>query len=160
MKRALALLVAVFLLLPAAAAQADDAGLWSVYSSEPPEVTAAVSTFEKEFKRFERTRGRRWRPLVSVSNRLAGLLTKGVIPQVEAQQPSSSTGGKVKQLVIRELQELSRGYRLVAAAARNAAKGRRAAISQGRRADRAFARAVSYDKRVVRGFKALGFERP
>jgi len=149
-------LVAAVLAVPAAPAAADDAALWNAYSAGNPEIDAAGRAWTRALEQWERSRGRRWRPVVKTSLRL-DQLAAGVESQVAAQQPSSSTGEKVKQLALLELEEIRRGYRLTAAAARDAARGRRRAISEGKRADRAFARAVRYGRRVERAFKALGF---
>jgi hypothetical protein len=142
----------------AAPAAADDAQLWATYTAENPEIERVGPQWERALKRFERNPRKNYRAVVRTSNRLAEL-SDGVAKQFEPVQPSSSTGAKVKQLVLVELREIKRGYRLTAVAARGVARGRRSALSQAKRADRAFARAGRYDRRVLRGFKALGFSR-
>jgi hypothetical protein len=142
--------------VPAAPASADDAQLWSTYTADNPEITKVAREWNRAFKRFERNPRGNYRAVVRTSNRLAEL-TGGVTAQFEPIQPSSSTGTKIKALVLSELRELSRGYKLVAAAARNVVRGRRVALSQAKRADQAFARAQRYGRRAERAFKALGF---
>jgi hypothetical protein len=148
----------VALALQAAPASADDAQLWATYTADNPEINRVGPQWDRALKRFERNPRKHYRAVVRTSNRLAEL-SDGVAAQFEPVQPSSSTGTKVKQLVVLELRELHRGYRLTAVAAKGVAQGRRSALSQAKRANQAFARAGRYDRRALRGFKALGFSR-
>jgi hypothetical protein len=154
----LVMIGALMALAFAAPASADDAQLWATYTADNPEINRVGPQWERAVKRFERNPRRYYRSVVRTSNRLAEL-SAGVAAQFEPVQPSSSTGTKVKELVLLELRELQRGYRLIATAAKGAVRGRRSAIGQAKRADEAFARAGRYDRRALRGFKALGFSR-
>ena len=154
----IAVLALAFALVATAPASADDAQLWAVYSADNPDVNRVGPQFERALKRFERNPRRYYKSVVRTALEL-----DGIAAAIEAQfgpvQPSSSTGAKVKELILLTLKETRRGYRLTAAAARNIGRGRRVGLRQARRADQAFARTFRYDRRVLRGFKALGYER-
>ena len=142
--------------LPAGPAVADDAQLWAAYSADNPEYSQTVRQWDRALKRFERNPRGNYRTVVRTSNRLAEL-TNAAVAQFDPIQPSSSSGTKIKALVQSQLREMSRGYKLIATAAKNVVRGRRVALSQAKRADQAFARAERYRRRAVRAFKALGF---
>ena len=150
--------VVVALALQAAPVAADDAQLWATYTADNPEINRVGPQWERALNRFERNPRKHYRSVVRTSNRLAEL-SAGVAAQFEPVQPSSSTGTKVKELVLLELRELQRAFKLTAASAKGVAQGRRSALGQAKRADQAFARASRYDRRALRGFKALGFSR-
>jgi hypothetical protein len=139
-------------------AGADDAQLWATYTADNPDVNRVGPQFERALKRFERNPRRYYRSVVRTGLEL-DKIAAGIATQFEAVQPSTSTGAKIKELILLTLRDARRGYRLTAAAARNVARGRRVGLRQARRADQAFARTFRYDRRVVRAFKALGFSR-
>ncbi len=157
--RAIALTLAATLAfaVPASTAFADDRAVYAEWNKDDARGTTLVNRIHSEIKRYNRSRGRRWRPVYRAAKRYVrfNAAKRRAITALTASTPD---GEEVRTLAIKALRTSEMGNTSFAREIRLLARRReRAADRALDRAEELTAKAAKLRKQVIRGFRELGF---